>query len=135
MRPVKRKHNKVRQVAILELHEILKNNYPQLFSKPFSPFAIRIHEQVLDAEKCDPRILKMHLRNIASHPLYLFNFLDDSIRYRLNLDGSISDEIQLEERDYARMQLILIMEHHQKKYRRKIGEEKIEEILKCLGKV
>jgi len=124
-----------KQAAILRMHCELKVAYPTLFNKPYCPFAIRIHEQLLDSGRYDSKLLKIHLKNITRHPLYYFNFLDDRVCYRLNIDGTRAEEIQESERLFARESLVTVLEHNEQRYRKKLGDKIIDEMVTVLGKV
>ena len=122
-----------KQAAILRMHSHLKQKYPMHFSKPYCPFAIRIHEQLFDLGIYDSKLLKIHLKNITHHPLYYLNFLDENVCFRFNLDGSISESIQETERVYARECLTVVMENSEARYRKKLGDEKVDLIMRVLG--
>jgi len=135
MKRIKRFKTK-KKAAILKIHATLKECYPKLFCKPYAPFAIGIHEQILDEHtSMDIKVLRVHLKNITSHPLYLLNFINTKINTRFNLDGSIAEDICPKEVHYARVQLIGVMETMEDNYRRKLGDESVEYIISVMGKI
>lgn len=112
-----------------EVHEFLKERHPELFKKPYRPFAIGIDKQILDKYPfISPGALRVHLKNITNHPLYLTNFLNDRYTQRLNLDLTDTTVLTEKERTYAFHKLRSKMKKFKAVYLKKLGDEVIQDI-------
>ena len=83
----------------LAVLDILRERYPNAFTKGWRPLAIGIHNQILAECGCDRQALKAALRYWTKHPGYLAKLAKGGPRIGLN--GAPCGEVSAEQREAA----------------------------------
>lgn len=115
-----------------KLHYYLKSKYPFLFSKPYKPFQLRIHKQILEENKdINPKVLKQYMAKFVRNYHYLEAVVEAGAGgSRYSLSGEVAGVIKAEDVQFA----IMALSRHKKlaindkekslKYKRLFHEQK-----------
>lgn len=101
----------------------LKDKYPELFTKPYKPFAVGIHKQIMLE---NPDIRTVNIRNvlgqIVRHPLYCKAMILNEGGPRFNLDLSEAGIVTKHDVIGARRRLKISLSKNYDRYVAKLGK-------------
>jgi hypothetical protein len=91
----------------------LRARWPDLFTGPFTPWAVGIHHQIVAALECDVKDLRVALSGWSGSLAYQKALLAEGAQRR-NLDGSVADLVTQDQRDHAVERLAQVKAAHGK---------------------